>query len=260
MGPGPQRMSPFGATTLVVPCYDEGSRLDEESFLLLLAGDLRLRLVFVNDGSTDNTQERLEALQSKQPQAISVLRLERNSGKAEAVRHGLRFALADGAEIVGYIDADLATPAREIQRLIGVMRTCDKDVLIAARVALLGREIERKPHRHYLGRVFASAASLVLGVSVYDTQCGAKLFRRTPVLEAALVEPFISRWVFDVELLGRLLVSGGVAPLLSTSRIIEEPLLQWRDVPGSKLRPKHLVRAAVDLPRIALQLRARRRT
>jgi dolichyl-phosphate beta-glucosyltransferase len=74
---------------------------------------------------------------------MSVLRLERNRGKAEAVRHGLRLALADGAEIVGYIDADLATPVRGIQRLIGIMRACDKDVLIAARVALLGREIDQ---------------------------------------------------------------------------------------------------------------------
>ena len=49
-------------------------------------------------------------------------------------------------------------------------------------------------------------ASLILHARVYDTQCGAKLFRRSAALEAALADPFLSRWSFDVELLGRMLI------------------------------------------------------
>jgi dolichyl-phosphate beta-glucosyltransferase len=186
--------------TLVVPCFNEGRRLDTTAFLGLLGVTDDLRLVMVDDGSTDETAMILRDLEARANGRVDVLSLPTNQGKAEAVREGLRRALADGAEITGYVDADLATPAREVRRLLALFGGAPSKVLLGSRVALLGREIRRNPFRHYLGRVFASAASLVLQLRVYDTQCGAKLFRRTSALEAALAEPFLSRWLFDVEL------------------------------------------------------------
>ena len=143
----------------------------------------------------------------------------------------------------------------ELQRLAWLAREGSYDVLMGSRVQLLGRSIERNNTRHYVGRVFATCASLSLGLPVYDTQCGAKLFRRTDALAAALATPFTSRWAFDVELLARLVrPRPGVAPI-EIGRIREEPLLAWTDVPGSKLGALAALSSGLDLLRIAVTSR-----
>jgi glycosyltransferase involved in cell wall biosynthesis len=245
--------------TLVVPCYNEAERLDQEALLALLAGHAQLGLVLVDDGSTDGTRGLLEALAARAPGRIEVLALPRNAGKAEAVRQGITAALLRSGDVVGYFDADLSTPVPEILRLLALIETSGAAVVMGARVALLGSRIERKAARHYLGRAFASIASLLLEAPVYDTQCGAKLFRRSPALAAALETPFLSRWAFDVELLGRLLTGApGVAPV-PLEAVLEMPLGAWRDVPGSKLRPAAMVGALRDLSLIGVDLSRRRR-
>jgi hypothetical protein len=82
---------------------------------------------------------------------------------------------------------------------------------------------------------------------VYDTQCGAKIFRATPDLRRVLQEPFRSRWIFDVELIARFLQLYSAAGASVEGRIYEFPLHCWRDVPGSKLRAGDFARAILDL-------------
>src|SRR5438477_613453 len=188
--------------------------------------------------------------------------LEWRSGAAtarlleEAVRRGLREALEGGATTIGYVDADLSTPVPEVLRLLAEMERRHAVVVMGARVALLGTAIARRAHRHYLGRLFATAASLVLGVRVYDTQCGAKFFRDTPAVRHALATPFASRWAFDVELIGRLLQGD---PPLRPADFVEIPLQRWTDVSGSKIGPLQMVRTAWDLAVIAVRYHARKR-
>lgn len=223
---------------VIVPCYNEEKRLDVEAFSAWIAGG-SVDVWFVDDGSKDGTRAVLDGLAAR---GAHVLALPKNGGKAEAVRQGLLAAIAAGAPAVGYLDADLATATDDMDGLLSELSRAD--AVLGSRVRLLGRGIERRLERHYLGRVFATAASLTLGMPVYDTQCGAKAFRVTPHLEEALAEPFIAGWVFDVELLGRMLVAG-----LDPARIVEVPLRAWRDVAGSKVK-------ATDFPKAFLQLRA----
>ena len=237
---------------VVIPCFNEARRLDVEQ-LAALAGSERVSLLLVNDGSTDRTADVLAELSSRSD-AIRVLELGANVGKAEAVRRGLLRAIDEGAPIVGYFDADLATPPRELLRLLDVLDTsAHRSFVMAARVGLLGRTIERRAARHYLGRVFATFASLALRLRVYDTQCGAKLFRVTPGVVDALSRPFRSSWVFDVELIGRLLRTS--ADPLPETAFEEVPLLEWHDVSGSKLGALEMARAAADLAVVAAELR-----
>lgn len=243
---------------VVVPCYRESARFDVGAFVTL-AGRVD-RLVLVDDGSDDGTPDRLDEVAARAKGRVTVLREPRNRGKAEAVRAGMRHALDEGADMVGYFDADLATPIDELLRLIGALNgDAALSVVLASRVSLLGHTIERRPSRHYLGRMYATGASIALGVPVYDTQCGAKMFRASPTLQAALESRFPDRWSFDVELLARLLHPGpGVDPVPAAA-IVEVPLRTWRDVAGSKVRPWSSMRAALALHGVRRRVRKRTR-
>lgn len=241
---------------IVVPCYNEANRLDAAAFLSYTQRVSDVRFLFVNDGSTDDTLAVLHRMQ-KHSGAISTIDLKPNGGKAAAVRVGLLEALRmPGATAVGYWDADLATPLEAIADLRQVLATnIAVEVVLGSRVKLLGRVIERSAVRHYLGRVFATFASLVLRLPVYDTQCGAKLFRAGPALSEVLAEPFMSRWIFDVELIARWQRHTLKDGKSIEGRIYEFPLHCWREIPGSKVKATDFLRAAYELYKIHMQNR-----
>ena len=234
--------------TIVVPCFNEVDRLDPAA-LCRLARHAHARVLLVDDGSRDGTDRLIRTAAAEHPDELAAMVLALNVGKGQAVRRGMLEALAAGAPIIAYYDADMATPPEEMARLVEVLRAEPQlTAVLGSRVALLGHRIHRSPGRHYVGRLFATLSSVVLGLPVYDTQCGAKVFRAGPPLSAALAAPFGSRWAFDVELLDRLLRAG--APPDSMREI---PLVEWRDVGGSKLRARDAVTVGIDVIRIARQ-------
>jgi glycosyltransferase involved in cell wall biosynthesis len=242
-----------------VPCYNEAARLDLEAFRSFAAHETAIDFLFVNDGSTDATLAHLRELEASDRESFAVLDLPRNVGKAEAVRAGLCVAFKSNADYVGYWDADLATPLDEIARFRTVLERLPKiELVFGARVQLLGRAIRRSPVRHYLGRVFATAVSRVLGLPIYDTQCGAKLMRRTPELAALFATPFGVNWTFDVEILARLIRSRrGVRLTPAAEAIYELPLERWQDVAGSKVRPVDFFVAFFEIAKIGYRYRGR---
>lgn len=241
-------------TRIVVPAYNEERRLPVAEFAAFLRATDDIEFVFVDDGSTDATAEVVLQLVEQWPDRVALIAMPRNSGKAEAVRTGLVHAATTvpAPERVGYFDADLATPLRAIPEMVALFDEAPHlDIVMASRVQLLGRAIERNAARHYAGRVFATFASMLLEMPVYDTQCGAKLFRVTESLIEALAEPFVAGWVFDVELLRRLqLTRRAHGELPVEEATFEFPLERWRDVKGSKVRPTDFPKAIVELARI----------
>ena len=236
-------------TCIVVPCYNEAGRLHGTQFAEFVESHDKISFLFVNDGSKDNTHAALEELCASHPGKLSLLDLKVNSGKAEAVRLGMLAAMRQiRPEFVGFWDADLATPLDAIPDFIEKLVGHDSlQMVFGARISVLGRQVRRKPSRHYLGRLFATVVSMVLKLPVYDTQCGAKLFRVTPRLAEILAEPFLSRWIFDVEILARTIrASNGNRHIVEDS-IFELPLMKWDDVAGSKVHPFDFVRAVVEI-------------
>ena len=200
----------------------------------------------------------LEQLVADDPERFSLLDLDRNRGKAEAVRRGMIAAFERRPDFAGFWDADLATPLGEIPTFIEVFETRPEvDLVFAARVRLLGRSISRNPGRHYFGRVGATLISSSLGLAVYDTQCGAKLFRTEDAIAALFAEPFISRWIFDVEIIARLVKQRGRDA--AARAIYELPIRVWHDVQGSKVRSTDFFRALRDLVKSRRAYRLKRR-
>jgi dolichyl-phosphate beta-glucosyltransferase len=237
-----------------IPCYNEGSRFQVQEFSNYLSTHPNVGFVLVNDGSTDNTKKLLAVVAAQHPKQTEIIDLPRNVGKAEAVRQGMLLCFTKSAAVVGFWDADLATPLYEIEEMLHVFRFLHKiEIVMGARVKLLGRRIDRHLARHYVGRVFATMASTVLNLGSYDTQCGAKLFKVSEQTQAIFETKFITNWTFDVELLARYL-----GPFRDRSRpqriemIYEYPLKEWFDVTGSHVRPIDFFRAIMELTKIML--------
>jgi len=247
---------------LVVPCYNEASRLDPDAFVRFVNTHPGTRLVMVDDGSVDGTVDVLERIRAAAPAAVTTIRLAANVGKGEAVRAGMLAASAGNPAIVGFWDADLSTPLDAIDDFLALLRARpDIEFVLGSRLLLLGRDVKRHAWRHYVGRFAATAISLALDLAVYDTQCGAKMLRLNADTGTLFANPFGSRWIFDVELIARYLrlpVAAGGPP--RRDRLYELVVPAWHDKPGSKLHWYDFPRALIDLGYVWRQRRGLRRT
>lgn len=232
-------------TCIVVPCYNEGYRISQPTYLKFLTGT-SYSICFVNDGSKDNTLEIVNSIKAEMPDKVIVIDLPQNSGKAEAVRQGVLAALSmEKFEYIGYLDADLATPLEEIKFLLSHY-TEQIEVVIGSRVKRLGSDIRRYAFRHYLGRIFATMASVTLKMEVYDSQCGAKLFRKGTA-EELFSKPFVSKWFFDLELLYRFKHLNSEE---FNQKVLEVPLRTWHEKGNTRIKPMEFITAPLELVKI----------
>ena len=231
--------------SLIIPTLDEGDRLPP--FLAALDRSLAsipggVELLVVDDGSAPGHRAACEAAtRAMKNLAGRVISLDRHRGKGAAVRAGL---LEAAGAWIGWVDADGAVPAREVARVLGMLDDDPADILLAARVRMLGRDVQRDPMRHVLGRAFAGWATGLLSLPVYDSQCGLKLLRRGTMrglVEACREEGYL----FDLELL----VRGHRAGLN-----LREVPVDWADIPGNKVRP---IRDGIRMAAGVLRLKRR---
>ncbi len=217
---------------LIVPCYNEENRLKLDEFKKYSSS---ISFLFANDGSQDRTEQLIKPVVNNEE--IYLYTTNINKGKAQVVFDAYNYAksekILEKYDWVGYWDADLATPLWEVENMLKLAISQQADSVWGSRVSRLGSNIQRSKIRHYLGRAFATIASFILKVSSYDSQCGAKIFS-LECSQKAFDSRFITNWVFDIEILIK----------IQHKKIIEYPLLEWTDVPGSK------VNFTKDLPRV----------
>lgn len=247
----------------IIPCYNEAGRIDIKKYSESLHNNPQVQILFVNDGSSDNTISSLKSLEEKFPTRIDILDLKKNVGKAEAVRAGMQFQFNKkdtNIPYIGYLDADLATSLEE-GIILSKYLTENKQLKFAfgSRISKVGSKIVRKSHRHLIGRFIATLISIILNLSVYDTQCGAKVFTMD-LAEYVFDKPFISKWLFDVEIFARILTDN---QKFGEENMIEIPLNEWIDQDGSKVQMTYVFKMFIDLYNIRAsypELRKRKMT
>lgn len=235
-------------SAIIVPCYNEYARLSVDGFIDHLKLYPQHAVCFVNDGSTDSTIDLLNQIKQECNNAY-VLDEKENGGKAVVVYKGILFSLKNiQAEFYGYMDADLATPLSFIALMEKEMSSNSNLTLVfGSRQLAEKKSIERKAFRHYSGRVVSRMITWALGVKYGDTQCGAKLLRREGV-KIGFSSPFKATWVFDVELIKRLINHFGKSEVLN--RIKEIPVNQWKDVGNSKVSSSYIFKMIGEIVRI----------
>lgn len=233
--------------TIIVPCYNEYKRLPKPAYLSFLNYNPSVSICFVNDCSTDKTALLLEEIKAKFPTQIFIQTNSQNSGKANSVRNGVLYCYEQNTGIyLAYLDADLATSLEECYSYLAYLQG-GKKFVFASRILKIGSVVERKFSRFVFGRIIATFISTLLDIKVYDTQCGCKVFdaRMAPLL---FEKPFLSKWLFDVELFSRLLCHYNKDKALA---LMEEiPVKKWVDVGDSKVKLSYAFQLWIDLYKI----------
>ncbi len=214
--------------SLVMPAYNEGSKIEAD--LAKVRGYFQTReypyeIIVVDDGSADDTSDKVLRQQQVGGGRIRLVRYSRNRGKGFAVKTGV--AEADGRYIL-FADAGSCVPYDEVERGLALLEQgCD--IAIGSRGMRESVLVVKQPLYRRLGsRVFGVIVRHLLGLQdIQDTQCGFKLFRREAAKElfgSQRTEGFM----FDIEML--------FAARRKGYRIVQFPV-DWSNDPDSRFKP-----------------------
>ncbi len=215
---------------IVIPAYNEAGRIAGtlEAIQNYVRGkNFAVETIVVDDGSTDNTVE-VASAHAK----IRVLRNDVNRGKGFSVRHGV---LEARGELILFTDADLSAPIDEADQLLAAMETSHADAVVGSRA--LQRELigtHQSLFREWGGRFFNLLVRIFTGLSIHDTQCGFKLFRRETTRRAFELQR-VDRFGFDPEILFLIQRLGG--------QVVEVPV-RWNHHAATKV---HYLRDSVHM-------------
>lgn len=225
--------------SVVVPVYNESSVIKASLTNISAYFSEKIdkyEIIVVDDGSSDNTVEIANSLNLN---SIKVISYSRNRGKGYAVKKGV---LAAKYNYVLFMDADLATPPEEIEKMAPY--TDDFDIVIASRMLPTSKIKQHQPVlRRLLGVIGKKIISLTLTRGIKDTQCGFKLFK-TDIAKKLFSMQKTERWGFDFEILF-------IAQKLKY-KIKEVPVV-WYAMEDSKLKFLDYISTLYDLIKLRLR-------
>ena len=203
-------------------------------------------LIVVIDGGSEETRAAVRRLKDWHP-AVRVAECARNLGQGAALKTGVLMAEGD---VIAYLDADLATPPQELDRLIQAVWENGYDLAVGCRWTPGAHILRPQPHiRRILGKGYYLLIRLLFNADFADVNCGLKAYRRETARRLfGLIR--CHRWAFNAE---HLLLARALG-----LRIAEVPV-RWSHVPsGSVKLARDIPEALWDLLRIKARFLLRR--
>lgn len=217
--------------SIVIPVYNEERRLQKgfdklDIFFQSSWKAKKCEVIFVDDGSTDATVEKIEQyLDKKLPYQLTLLKNDKNRGKGAVIKQGM---LQAGGKYVLFSDIDFSAPLKELNNFLPYLEKKEADIVIGSRA--LKRELVKKHqpfYREFLGRFFNLVVRLFYLPHIKDTQCGFKLFTRQAV-QKIFPKQQLDSFIFDVEILWL---------ARKNELVIKEVPVEWTNSSISKFSP-----------------------
>lgn len=194
--------------SIIIPAHNEAQRIEVtlkhySTFFgeLQRHKKLETELIVVLNGCTDNTFEIVRNKQQEHKDDIHIRIIDiPQAGKGLAITRGFKDALARDNDVIGFVDADMATLPQSFYALIEYIRSYDG--VIASRYMPGAQVIPPRPFVKRYGSklIYEPLIYILFGMYYHDYQCGAKVFRRA-VIEKVISHLTVQQWAFDVELL-----------------------------------------------------------
>lgn len=236
--------------SIIIPAFNEESKIINDvklAFSFLHTAELTGEVIVVDDGSTDETHQKLHEYQHKYNCRLQIVRLPENRGKGSAVRAGM---LHSSGQFVMFADSGFCVPYRCVTRGLDLLMTHQCDMAFGSR-KMKGSLIQRKNNivRQAASGLFKVVTRKFLNIpSEYsDTQCGFKLYKGEVARELFAIAR-CQGFTFDIEILLRGLKMG--------YKVLEFPV-EWSNDPDSRVSifmGIKIIKELVETKKMILQL------
>lgn len=188
-----------GKVSIVIPAYNETTHIVssiEETMRTFDDFGCEYEIVIIDDGSQDDTYQKIKELASNHADRIIIRRNRLNYGKGKALKQGFRAATGN---FVIFLDADMDLHPGQIQTFFDILRLDEADVVIGSK-RHPNSQLNYPWHRKVVSSVYFFLIKLMFGLPINDTQTGLKLFKYE-VLEKIFPKTLIKEFAYDLEIL-----------------------------------------------------------
>ena len=184
---------------IIIPTYNEATNVIR-MIHTLMALDMKVDILFVDDGSPDGTAERIKEQHQANPDRIHLIEREGKLGLGTAYVRGFEYALEHDYELVCEMDADFSHPPEDVSRLIEAVQSRETDIAIGSRYAN-GISIVNWPLSRLILSYGANIyARWITGLPVKDTTAGFKCIHRRVIESISLDRIKSNGYAFQIEL------------------------------------------------------------
>lgn len=231
-------------TLIIVPTYNESSNISE-LVAKTFSSVSGVHLLVVDDDSPDGTAGLVDQLRASHPN-LRLLRRTGERGLGRAYMAGIHYALENGFQIIGTMDADLSHDPAYLPPMLGVLEQCD--VVIGSRYIRDGGTVNWGTGRILLSWLANKFAAILLQLPAHDVTSGYRLYRRGALEWIRTAEVKSTGYSFLGELLYRAHRAG--------ARIVEHPIVfHDRTLGVSKLHRREIYLGALNLLRLRFSRR-----